>query len=237
MTERLTSHRWLGQCIDAHQGFLPLETFMELALFDPHFGYYTKQIRGVGPNGDFSTSASLSRLLGRAVAQWALNEHRKFHGGRFRWNLIEIGGGTGALAHSILTNLPLLSRLGCRFHIVEISPRLQQMQKKTLARHSVIWHTTMSNALESCQGEATIISNELLDTFPCMQFIFHENRWKVVGLTRDSEGIISESFRDIQKQREKAAFDLIAISPDTEKSGRRHEIQWSIRDWIQGWVP
>lgn len=232
----ITSQRLLKQWIDEAGGFLPLETFMSQALYDPNHGYYTSHIKGVGPGGDFSTSATLSKLLGRAIAQWALNFlNRGRRTSRFRWNMIEVGGGSGTLAASVLENVPLLKRLGCRFHLIEISPQLQKIQKLKLARHSVTWFTELPAALDDCNAQACIYSNELLDAFPCMQFVFHEGQWQVIGLSRNAEGNTTESCRPPETEDERQALAFLDISSEIEQAGRRLEIQWSIRSWLQEW--
>lgn len=209
---------------------------MSKSLYDPDYGYYTCNIKGVGPDGDFSTSASMSKLLGCGIAQWAMNTLEcSSRANRFRWNLIEVGGGSGALATSVLQNIPLLKRLGCRFHLCEISPQLQKIQRLTLSRHIVHWFSDLKNALESSPGSACIYSNELLDAFPTMQFVFHAGSWQIVGLSHDADGQVIESCRPPESDDEKLALEFLAPDSSLEKEGRRLEIQWSIRHWLQQW--
>ncbi|MEM1158158.1 MAG: SAM-dependent methyltransferase [Verrucomicrobiota bacterium] len=209
---------------------------MRQALYHPEHGYYTRNIKDVGPGGDFSTSASLSKLLGRGIAQWVVNSLGRGHRTtRFRWNLIEIGGGSGNLAEAVLQNIPLLKRLGCRFHLAEISPRLQKIQQQRLSAHNVRWFSELNSALQSCHGPACIYSNELLDAFPCMQFVFHQHQWQVVGLARDENGSVIESCQLPQSGDEIAALDFLETSSEMEKAGRRLEVQWSIRQWLHQW--
>ncbi|MEM6883521.1 MAG: SAM-dependent methyltransferase [Verrucomicrobiota bacterium] len=234
--DRITSQRLLKQWIDQADGFLPLEAFMRKALYDSEHGYYTTHIQGVGPDGDFSTSATLSKLLGRGISQWAVNALGRGHRTtRFRWNLIEIGGGSGTLAEAVLQNIPLIQRLGCRFHLTEISPQLQKIQQQRLAGYSVRWFYDLNSALKHCNGPACIYSNELLDAFPCMQFIYHEDQWQVVGLSRNQEGSAVESCRPPETDDEIAALEFLEISSEVEKEGRRLEIQWSVRKWLHQW--
>jgi SAM-dependent MidA family methyltransferase len=47
------------------------EDWMRVALYDAEMGYYARNIREVGPRGDFSTAATLHPALGEAVAAWA----------------------------------------------------------------------------------------------------------------------------------------------------------------------
>ena len=43
----------------AHGNWISMEDFMELALYDENYGYYSTHISGIGYRGDFSTSATI----------------------------------------------------------------------------------------------------------------------------------------------------------------------------------
>lgn len=51
-------------------GAIPVERYMQEALYHPEFGYYARNIRTVGRRGDFATSASLGEALGAGIAKW-----------------------------------------------------------------------------------------------------------------------------------------------------------------------
>lgn len=81
-------------------GAIPFQRFMELALYHPEFGYYTKPGR-IGRQGDFLTSPAVHPLFGWAVAAWC----------RWAWEalgrpspftIFEPGAGEGHLAAAIL---------------------------------------------------------------------------------------------------------------------------------------
>ena len=78
-------------------GCIPFERWMREALYHREFGYYTANIREFGRRGDFTTWPALDKGLGRAIAGWALQNRPSK-----RWDLIEIGAGSGELAASIL---------------------------------------------------------------------------------------------------------------------------------------
>ena len=40
---------------------------MRMALYDQNDGYYTQNIRNVGRNGDFSTSATINNSLAKSI--------------------------------------------------------------------------------------------------------------------------------------------------------------------------
>ena len=147
---------------------------MHEALYHTEFGYYTANIREFGRRGDFTTWPALNEGLGRAIARWAL-ENRPSR----RWDLIEIGAGSGELAASILKTIGRWSRP--RYHIVEISPPLRQIQQRRLGS-SAIWDASVPEALAASRGTALILSNELVDAFPCRVFKKCPDGWRELAL-------------------------------------------------------
>ncbi|MCX7915158.1 MAG: SAM-dependent methyltransferase [Verrucomicrobiae bacterium] len=81
--------------------------FMELALYHPQHGYYTRGAAKLGRNGDYFTSVSVGPLFGQIIArQLAL------------WNVSEVtefGGHTGQLRQDVLTVLP-----GLTYRVIEV---------------------------------------------------------------------------------------------------------------------
>lgn len=195
---------------------------MQEALYHPEFGYYTASIRTVGRTGDFSTWATLHESLGRAIAHW-LKENRPRTA---RWHVIEVGGGTGELAATVLKRLGWWGRP--HYHLVEISPVLRAEQQKRLRGRRVAWHNGMLEALEECSGEALIFSNELVDAFPCRLFQSQAGTWRELVL-RLSEGRVREDWRGAPLP-DSTVFDC----PWPE--GQRVEIQETYRHWLAGWL-
>ncbi len=147
-------------------GAIPFERFMAFALADPQHGYYARRVQSVGRDGDFSTSVTLSGVLATAIGRWARNAGFLRLGRRA--HVIELGGGTGELAHALLAALGWWHCLTIRYHIVELSPALRRQQQKRLRPGSpVTWHETIESALAAAGGRAVILSNEFVDAFPC----------------------------------------------------------------------
>ena len=155
-------------------GCIPFERWMREALYHREFGYYTANIREFGRRGDFTTWPALDKGLGRAIAGWALQNRPSK-----RWDLIEIGAGSGELAASILKTIGWWNRP--RYHIVEISPRLRQVQQGRLGSRAN-WHASVPEALAACGGTALILSNELVDAFPCRVFEKRPDGWRELAL-------------------------------------------------------
>ena len=202
-------------------GCIPFERWMHEALYHSEFGYYTANIREFGRRGDFTTWPALDKGLGRAIAGWALQNRPSK-----RWDLIEIGAGSGELAASILKTIGWWNRP--RYHIVEISPRLRQVQQGRLGS-GASWHASVPEALASCGGTALILSNELVDAFPCRVFEKRPDGWRELALRIDGGRITEEWI--VRPLPDSTAF--LHPWPD----GQRVEVQESFQLWRRGWLP
>lgn len=151
---------------------LRFDHFMAAALHDPARGYYARRIRTVGPRGDFSTTATLTPALGRAIAAWATHAMADT---RCR-DLVELGPGDGSLAAAVLAATPWLKRRRIRLHLVETSGPLREIQRRRLGER-VRWHATAAEALAACAGKACLYSNEFADAFPVRRFRRRGEGW------------------------------------------------------------
>src|ERR1700730_7587533 len=100
---------WLADIATNEGRHLRFDGFMELALRHPIHGYYTRQIRGIGKSGDFSTSTTLSNALGKAIFNWLEAEASNLQLDPLI--IIEPGIGTGALAKVLLSQARPWSRV------------------------------------------------------------------------------------------------------------------------------
>ncbi len=213
---------FLEDTFAARGGTMPFEEFMALALYDPEHGYYTKHIAEVGgARGDFATSATLSDALSRSIAGWIVEEIAA-HQWSGPVHVIEVGGGNGALAAGILRSLGWWRRRSIRYHLVEVSPVLLELQRKRLG-HSIAWHEPITEALAAAGGRALILSNELVDAFPVKWLVHREGTWREI-LVRYEDGRLSETFADY----EGPLPDL----PDPIE-GQRVEIRPSYQKWLE----
>lgn len=151
--------------------------FMARALHDPQRGYYARRIQGIGgQRGDFATAATLSTLLGQAIAAWIQENRRALPEVR---HVIEVGAGNGVLMETVRRSLGWWQRRRFQWHIVETSVALREQQKQRLGA-AVMWHVDLESALRACGGAAFIYHNELLDAFPVRLVQCHEGEWQEV---------------------------------------------------------
>jgi SAM-dependent MidA family methyltransferase len=209
-------------------GVIPVERYMQEALYHPEFGYYARNIRTVGRRGDFATSASLGEALGSGIARW-IRKHR-LPGNN--WHVIEAGAGTGELARTVLRRLGMWGRRGLTYHIVETSPVLRAEQQRALtpwrfspAMWRMAWHESMSEALSACDGRALIFSNELIDAFPCRVFERRDGQWIEVGVRIENGRVVEQAFSRTPPD---------GLPPDLPE-GQRIEVHAAAAEWIATW--
>ncbi len=202
-------------------GTIPFHRFMQEALYNPSFGYYTARINTVGRRGDFSTMATLDRSLAAGIAGWIQKQSPR--------DVIEIGAGNGQLARDILSSLGWWKRRRIRYHIVEVSGPLREAQEKLLRGFRVTWHESLPAALEASRGSATLFSNELVDAFPCRVLERVENGWQELHL-RIEDG----KFRQVLHP---CTLPDSTVFQHQFRVGQRVEVHESYNRWLQDWAP
>ncbi len=216
---------------------LPFAQWMEQALFDPANGYYTSHIRTVGRQGDFSTSATASNLLGEAIAHWIFQEHKALPKVK---HVIEVGGGDGSLSLSVRNSLGWWQRRSLHWHLVEASPILKKKQQERLQGSSANWHESMREALKACDGSAFIFHNELVDAFPVtvLQWNTASMSWQELWLESTAAGWQEswETLTSVESDKFSALQQWDATNPPPY-DGQRIELHASYESWLQQWSP
>lgn len=220
---------------EATTGPLRFDRFMAAALHDPAHGYYSRRIRGVGRRGDFSTTATLSPALGRALARWA----RESLGGTRCRDLVELGPGDGSLAAAILDR----SRLGRRprLHLVETSAPLREAQARALARHRrrVAWHPSATAALEAAGGAACLYSNEFVDAFPVRRLRRSAAGWDELhlGPPREPGLPAAEHWLPADALPDSSLLDPALPHLAALPEGQLIEVHESFHEWLRETLP
>jgi len=220
------SHRIIIRIRMPAPAVIRFDEFMRHALYDPHTGYYSRHIPGLGRRGDFTTVPVVTDTLARHIASWIISA-RTETGCR---DVIEIGPGEGHLAHAVRASLPWHIRLRTRFHLVEISAPLRAAQQHRL-RSQARWHDSPDAALAACHGRALIYSNELVDAFPVRRFQKTDTGWRELGVQFSPPAPTRET--------------LLPPSPLPNSSSLSHphlpgqiiEVHDSYRHWLTSWLP
>jgi SAM-dependent MidA family methyltransferase len=168
----------------AQAGPITVAEYMSACLFDPDHGYYTTR-EPFGREGDFVTAPEVSQMFGELVAVWLYSAWRAAGAPR-ETRLVEIGPGRATLMADMIRTLARLDPgfvSSARFVLVEASPRLADIQRKTLAGSgaTVEWR----ESLDGLPDQPTLfVGNEIFDALPARQFVRAGGAWRerCVGL-------------------------------------------------------
>lgn len=165
-------------------GPLTVADYMAMCLADPEYGYYMRR-EPFGRTGDFITAPEISQIFGELIGLWAVAVWEMMGQPR-PFVLAELGPGRGTLMADMLRTAKIKPEYlrAADVHLVEMSPRLREIQKQTLTASglAVHWHGSVADLPP---GPAIIVANEFFDALPIRQFQWTEKRWaeRVVGLS------------------------------------------------------
>jgi SAM-dependent MidA family methyltransferase len=119
------------------RGPIPFSRYMELCLYDPEHGYYSRNAQQFGKAGDFYTSSDVHKVFGRLLAR-QFDEMWRVLGAPEEIKVIELGPGRGLFAQDVLDwsekKFPVFFQ-ALRYVLVESSPALRERIEATLSRH------------------------------------------------------------------------------------------------------
>jgi len=178
-------------------GPITFERFMDFALYDREYGYYTSNESKIGKTGDFYTSPSVHSSFGAIISNFiskAYNLLEKDH-----LTVIELGSGDGYLALDILNsikknNIKLYDFL--TYFCIEVSDKKINKSKNVLKNHlqRVKWENSIENIKE--KPRAVIVSNEFFDSLPFHRIKFIDDKPKEIFVELENN-IFSEIENDI----------------------------------------
>ena len=146
--------------IQAAQGWISFERYMQLVLYAPGLGYYSGGSEKIGSAGDFATAPEISPLFARCVARQVAQLLE-----RGLPDIVEVGAGSGILARDLLQALAASDCLPERYYIVEVSGDLRERQRTLLAesrwRARVHWLEELPSSMR-----CVLLTNEVLDAIP-----------------------------------------------------------------------
>ena len=145
---------------------IPLDQFINIALYDKKSGYYMKN-NPFGKNGDFITSPLISNLFGEMLAVWcvAFWEHL---GKPSKILLVELGPGDGSLCKTLLETFKKFEKFynSLEINLLEISEKLRTIQKIKINNKKVKW---IKKIQEINCGPVIFLGNEFFDALPIKQ--------------------------------------------------------------------
>lgn len=169
-------------------GPITVADFMAACLADPEHGYYMRS-EPFGRAGDFITAPEISQIFGELIGLWTIGVWERL-GSPAPFVLAELGPGRGTLMADILrTGRVKPSFLeAASVHLVEMSPRLRQVQHAALAGsgQAVHWHARIDDIPHA---PVIFVANEFFDAMPVRQFQWQDGAWaeRMIGLNDQDE--------------------------------------------------
>ena len=135
---------------------LPFRDYVELALYHPEFGYYSRPRSPVGKEGDYITSPTLSPAFGFALTR-LVREFVSRAGGAV-CSIVDIGCGDGSLIHSLYAEMEGVRWFGVDRSLERVKP------------HEAIRFVKTADEIPR-DGAHLFLSNELFDAFPFTRLV------------------------------------------------------------------
>jgi len=150
------------------RGPIPFSRYMELCLYDPELGYYSRNAAQFGKAGDFYTSSDVHAVFGRLLAR-QFEEMWRVLGSPEHITVEELGPGRGLFAQDVLDwsekKFPDFHR-ALHYALVETSPVLRQRIEQTLNRHFESGRVAFSSGEDRVAIPSIVFANEFFDALP-----------------------------------------------------------------------
>ncbi len=199
---------------------------MEMALYYPELGYYTRQSARIGRSGDYYTGPHLHRIFGAMLGRqmeemWDVLE-RPDH-----FRVVEIGAGMGFMAKDILDYLKaknIFSHL--LYTIVEINPWLRVHQQELLKDYlSCIAWSSEIHALDTMSS--CVFSNELLDALP-VRIVEMDDEMSEIYVSAKGDSLV-----EMKMPCSSEVKNYFKTFSTTLPRGFRTEVNLRIKDWLK----
>ena len=213
------------------RGPLTTAEFMDLALYHPTLGYYSRVPHRTGREGDFFTSVDVGPQFGALLTAQIDEMYRLLAAtGSPVFDLVEVGAGNGQLARDLLdaaeSTYPELYAV-TRLTLVETSAAARAAQPDVLGRHRARLASSTATMPERVSG--AILANELLDALPT----------HAVSMTSDG---LREIYIDLAGERfiertgppsSPALADYLARLDVNIAPGWRGEVNLAAVEWVR----
>jgi SAM-dependent MidA family methyltransferase len=148
------------------RGPIPFSRYMELCLYDPDLGYYSRNAEQFGKAGDFYTSSDVHAVFGRLLTR-QFDEMWRGLGSPAQIEILELGPGRGLFAQDVLDwsekKFPDFFR-ALHYRLVETSPVLRKRLQVTLERHFSAGKASLCSPSSTLgNGTASVVPNSSLE--------------------------------------------------------------------------
>jgi SAM-dependent MidA family methyltransferase len=215
------------------RGPMSVHEYMSQSLHHAQHGYYQHKQQKIGKGGDFITSPEISQIFGELIGLWCIVVWDEM-GSPSKFNLVELGPGTGTLMKDILhiANKFPKFRASIDLHMIELSKSMQELQYEKLECISSIHHQESKDEKvvktshgipihwhqylrEVPNGPSIFLGHEILDAFPVHQFVQSANskHWREKFVDVDFSLSTPYHFRFVQSPSPTSAMTLFMETP------------------------
>ena len=210
-------------------GPMPFSQYMELCLYRPDVGYYSRAAEQFGKAGDFYTSSDVHAVFGRLLSR-QFEEMWRVLDSPERIDVIELGPGRGLFASDVLDwsakQFPDFAS-ALHYQLVEQSStfrvRLNQRLSSHIANGNATIVETLGRANSAASQHLIIFANEFFDALP-VEIVDHRGSVRVA----DNQGRFSEQFVP-PSPAELQFLDSYSVHPEP---GERVEVPLASLDWM-----
>lgn len=161
------------------RGPMAFSRYMEMCLYDPELGYYSRSADQFGKTGDFYTSSDVHAVFGRLLAR-QFEEIWRLMGSPEKVDVCELGPGRGLFGQDVLDwsgrKFPEFFE-ALHYSLVESSPALRKKIRATLSRHLESGKASISDPIierrasspvdaQNTPAPLILFGNEFFDAFP-----------------------------------------------------------------------
>lgn len=207
------------------------DRFMELALYQPGFGYYSAGEEKFGAAGDFVTAPQVSAVFAQCIARQCVPILTELPGG----SVLEFGAGTGILAAELLETLEQLGCLPERYYILELSAELRQRQAKTIQTRvaHLLPMITWLDSMPEPGFRGVVLANEVLDAMPvrCFSLARQAVLERRVGV--DADSLLGWREQPADAELTATVSELQDQLPEVLLPGYRSELNWRLGAWMR----
>ena len=152
--------------------FIPLDKFINIALYEKKTGYYMKK-NPLGKNGDYITAPLISNLFGEMIAIWCVS-YWEYLGKPKKIIVAELGPGDGSLCQDLLSAFKNFKDFykSVEIRLMEKSNKLKSIQKTKIKCNKVKW---IKSIQELNSGPLIFIANEFFDSLAIKQILKKNN--------------------------------------------------------------
>jgi SAM-dependent MidA family methyltransferase len=162
--------RRIREVIKGNGGHITFARYMEMALYEPGFGYYSSGTRKFGGAGDFVTAPEISPVFTECLAR----QCRQILSRLKEPVILEFGPGSGEMACELLTGLEQAQCLPALYCILEVSADLRKRQQQLMQRKipHLLSRVTWLESLPAREFSGIVLANEVLDAMPVNRYLF-----------------------------------------------------------------